>query len=87
MDKQAIDELIGRLDSIMASTPLPVGVAMGYDLFGECRRRGLFSMEDFGVLGTGFLPHKLPTYRGKHFAFVHPELPDWDFQIGTTHHA
>jgi len=28
VDKQAIDELIGRLDSIMASTPLPVGVAI-----------------------------------------------------------
>lgn len=85
MDAQAIDELFQRLDFIMKDTPAGVGVAMGYDLFGECRKRGLLSMETFSVLGTGFLPNILPTYKGKHFAFVHPGLTDWDFQIGTPH--
>jgi len=55
---------------------------MGMDLYAECNRRGLIALEEFSVLGTGFLPHDLPAYRKRNFAFVHPELADWDFQIG-----
>ena len=87
MDRRVINEIIRRLDSIMTSTPTQVGVALGYDLFGECQKRGLLSMEEFSVLGQDFLPHRLPAYRGKHFAFVNPELTDWDFQIGQPEHA
>ena len=83
----AVDELFERLDSIMSDTPPGVGVAMGCDLYLECRKRNLLEMKEFSVLGTGFLPHWLPAYRGKHFTFLHPELPDFEFQIGTPRHA
>lgn len=82
MDEKTIDEIIGRLDLVMSDTPRNVGVAMGDALFAACKRRGLLSIEDFSVAGSGFLPHRLPAYRGKNFAFVHPELTEWDFQIG-----
>ena len=76
------DKVISRLDEVMGSTPEQVGVAMGYELYGECRARGRLPMRTFSVLGLGFLPHELPAYRGKNFAFVHTDLTDWGFQIG-----
>ena len=82
-----IDETLERLARVMATTPNQVGVAMGHELFRECAKRNLIVMKTFSILGTGFLPHDLPTYGGTNFAFVHPNLTDWDFQIGTPRHA
>ena len=75
------DELIEGLDTIIADEPRQIGVAMGRDLFRECVRRELIAIEELSVLRAGFLPSELPAYRGKHFAFVHPELGAWEFQV------
>ena len=82
MDTASIDALIDRLNLVTESTPSNVGVAMSHDLFMECARRGLIEMKEFSALGTGFLPNILPTYKGKNFSFVHPDFPDWEFQVG-----
>jgi hypothetical protein len=82
MADNAADEVIARLDDVLSTTPQQVGVAVGIDLWVECVKRELVSMEDFSVLGTGFWPHSLPAYRNRNHIFVHPLLADWDAQIG-----
>lgn len=82
MSDRPSDELLARLDDVVSTTPAQVGIGMGIELFIEMWKRGLITMQEFSALGTGFLPHRLPAYRKRNFAFVHTELDDWDFKIG-----
>jgi len=87
MDDAAIADLIERVDKATQDAPREVGVAMGAKLYEAVCDRGLVSMETFSVLGSGFLPHSLPAYRGTRFVYVPPHFPEWSFLIGKYQNA
>jgi hypothetical protein len=71
-----------ELDKQLQSAAPNVGVAFGVELFDEFRRRGWFTLEDFGVLGTSIFSGKLPAYRRTHFAFQSWDLSELEFRVG-----
>ena len=71
----------------VGKTPKSVGIALGSDLFAECVRREMITMEIFGVEGTMLFAQKLPALNRSVFVFAQPFIDPWDFQIGPQAHA
>lgn len=77
------DKAISTLrDQLAAIGEKNVGIAMGYELYMECRRRGLIKMAVFSFAGSGAFPLNLPAFEGQFFVCLQEEFGDWEFQIG-----
>lgn len=73
-----------ELDKQLAGVSPNVGIAFGIELFEEFRRRGWFTLESFGVLGTSLFSEKLPAYKSTHFVFLSWDLKDLEFKVGVS---
>jgi len=59
-----------------------VGIAFGVELFDEFRKRGWFTLEVFGTLGTTLFAERVPAYDKTHFAFPSWGISDREFIVG-----
>jgi len=82
MDDAHVDGLLVRVKIAGANAPREVGLAMGAELYQAAAKRGMITLEDFSVFGTGFLSQRLPAFERQHFVFQHPELGDWEYRFG-----
>ncbi|WP_293373615.1 hypothetical protein [Phenylobacterium sp. SCN 70-31] len=87
MEDTEIDGLLVRVKMAARTASKDVGLAMGADLYRAASKRGMITLEDFSVLGSGFLAQKLPAFERQHFVFVHPELGEWDYRFGESPNA
>ena len=69
------------LEAALNGAPADVGIVFGQDLFSAFRKRGWFTLEVFGWLGTTITGVRLPAYN-KHYASVTWDIPDDDFKVG-----
>src|SRR5574338_956212 len=71
-----------ELDRALTNPGSNVGIAFGLALFNEFHRRGWFSLEMFGALGTTLFEMELPAYGRTHHVFQTWGVPDLEFRIG-----
>lgn len=77
-----VDEIKVELDTQLKSAHPNVGIAFGVELFGEFRKRGWFTLETFGVLGTTLFSEQVPAYSKTHFVFPSWAIQDLEFRVG-----
>jgi hypothetical protein len=80
MDK--FDQVRTALDEQLESAGDNVGVMFGEDLFAEFKKRGWFTLETFGVLGTSLFATQVPAYKKSHFAFLSWGVGNLEFRVG-----
>jgi hypothetical protein len=71
-----------ELDKQLEGAPQNVGIAFGTELFNEFRKRGWFTLEVFGALGTTLFAGQVPTYKKTHFAFLSWGIKEREFEVG-----
>ena len=82
MKTHEIEEAIHRLRLIVKSTPNTMGVALGSELYAECVKRGLLTLEVFEASGTMLFGQSLPALNKSLFAFDNPFIEPWSFVVG-----
>lgn len=80
MDK--FEKLKAALDEELKSTSNNVGIAFGIELFNEFKKRGWFTLERYGALGTTLFSEQLPAYNKTHFVFPSWSINDFEFKVG-----
>ena len=70
-----------RLDADLGQADPRVGIAFAPGLFAEFHERELFTVEDFGLLGTSLFPIKVPAYQKSHFAFCTWAIDEHEYRV------
>jgi hypothetical protein len=70
-----------RLDADLGQADPRVGIAFAPSLFAEFHERELFTVEDFGLLGTSLFPIKVPAYQKSHFAFCTWAIDEHEYRV------
>lgn len=76
------EQIKAELEKQLAGASPSVGIAFGTELFNEFRKRGWFTLEVFGVLGTTLFAERLPAYNKSHFVFPSWDIQDLEFKVG-----
>jgi hypothetical protein len=71
-----------ELNKELESAASNVGIKFGPELFKEFVRRGWFTLETFGVLGTLLFAEKVPAYQKTHIVFQSWDIQDHEFKVG-----
>ena len=86
-DIAEINEIIERLKMHVEHTPKDVGIALGSDLFAECVKREMITLEVFVMMGTKLFQQRLPALKKSIFVFDQPFMDPWNFEIGPNNDA
>lgn len=78
----AIEEIKAELNRQLSLADPNVGIAFGESLFLEFKKRGLFTLENFGLFGTTLFGMKVPAYERTHYAFLSWDIGDLEFKVG-----
>jgi hypothetical protein len=81
MDGEILAGIRGLLDAELKKAAPVVGVAFGTVLFAEFQKRGWFTLETFGVGGTGLFAARAPAYQG-HFAYLTWDIAEDAYKVG-----
>lgn len=76
-----LEEKKTELDKQLESASPNVGIVFGTELFNEFRKRGWFTLEVFGALGTTLFAEQVPAYKKTHFVFPSWGIKDLEFKV------